>query len=212
MKTLVLGQYGRMGRRYSAILSHLGVDYDGWDVTEVGESHTPNIGRLCPSLHNFARVIICTPTEHHIDNIYQCLQAGVKWILCEKPVAMSLEKVQDLITKVHRSDLRVVCNWAYVFDKRTLGVRSHDVWYRNWYSGQHSIDWNCIQLHYLSRDWADLGVGPRFQTRIDGEQVTLGDIDDSYIRMLQQWYRDPEGLWGTADILEQTRLIASHPA
>ena len=210
-KIFVLGQYGRMGRRYTAILKWLGHAVDGWDVTEVGKSHTPNIGRLCPSLRNYTHVIIATPTDIHADLMTQCCQSGVPYVLCEKPMCMDYRRAKQLAEVVSHSqtDVRVVCNWAYVREGVVLTARSHRIRYSNWYTGPHSDDWNLIQIHYLDKTGrAMVSLGPRFECRIDGSDVTLADIDNSYIRMLSTWLSSPHQLWGMEDVMAQELLIS----
>lgn len=196
MKTLILGHLGRMGKRYGAILDSLGVEWDGTDVLDP-------YSRL---YHDYSHAIIATPTHTHQEEIEHCV-AGVPFVLCEKPLCKSSEKCREL--DLGDTDLRVVCNWSYVLPWR-LKPGKHRVAYANWHTGSDGWAWDCCQLHHLTRD-PMVGPmeqqGPLFNARIDGYQISLTDIDRSYIAMLKDWYEDPASLWGIEDAIAMEEKV-----
>ena len=194
MKTLVIGNRGRMGRRYETILDHL------------EEAHT-GVDKERYSLSGFSHVIIATPTPTHFDILTRCIEAGVPNILCEKPLCASLAATRRLANIKTGSDIRLVCNWAFVFDEEILEPRGHDIEYSNWMSGDDGEAWDCCQLYYLSRSRPVIRRGPYFRSTIDGRIVTLSDIDWSYIDMLYQWYKDPRALWGIDDAVAMEQIV-----
>lgn len=205
--TLIMGCTGRMGRRYGAILNAIGERWDGYDTTW---ERTPY-----PPLGEYERVIIATPTNTHYDLVDQCIQAGVKMVLCEKPMCMDSGKVERLLDAVIAADratsVSMVCNWSYVFPWR-LWPRSNRVTYGNWYTGPHGGAWDCCQLYYLDVNNAPkIDNSPIFHAEIDGHPVTLADIDRSYIAMVKDWYDRHTRLWDLNDALLLERIIEGLP-
>lgn len=202
--SLILGDRGRMGRRYSAIHRYLQIPFDGWDISTT---------EPLPRLDQYDFVMICTPTDTHLDWIKRLRglrNARVKYVMCEKPICMSSKELEKLdLGDIH---LCVVNNWAHVFRDMVLLPNSCVVDYQNWFTGPHGGVWDCIQLHYLDkRGKADISEGPVFRCRINSLPVTLGDIDESYIRMIHAWRDNPDcwintDLWNIHDIVAQTKI------
>ena len=60
-------------------------------------------------------VIICSPTPLHVPHILAAVEAG-KPALCEKPVAMEMDAVNDLLAKLEGKDYKVLMGFNRRFD------------------------------------------------------------------------------------------------
>jgi predicted dehydrogenase len=99
MKTFLIG-FGRMGQRHYQVLKSIGltniVIFDqNTDHSEIG---------ICPhntfeeqlTLQRPDLVIISSTAPSHAEYIHLAIHAGVKYILCEKPVCVSLSEAKTL--------------------------------------------------------------------------------------------------------------------
>ena len=82
--TLIVGNLGAMGIRYRAVFDYLKEPYIGIDK-----------GDRWPDLETYGQVLICTPTETHMDFCIKVASLG-KNILCEKPVSKSIKELYSL--------------------------------------------------------------------------------------------------------------------
>jgi len=199
--SLILGDRGRMGRRYSAIFRYLKIPFDRWDIST---------GDPLPALSQYEYALICTPTDTHIEWIKRLRDSRVEFVLCEKPICMSSTELDGL--ELGDTHLCVVNNWSFAHRDMVLLPGSCVVDYSNWYTGPHGGVWDGIQLHYLDkRGLADISEGPVFRCRINSLPVTLSDIDESYVRMIHTWRDNPDcwtntDLWNINDIAAQTKI------
>jgi len=75
-------------------------------------------------------VSICTWTGLHAPQTIACAKAGVKGILCEKPMAEDLQKCRDMVDACEKSgsklviahQRRVMCDWLELKEKIAAGV------------------------------------------------------------------------------------------
>jgi hypothetical protein len=193
-----------MGLRYRQVLRRLGQKFKQADIEWQKTLDTKDVDR----------VIIATPTDTHYALCKFFAAKGIA-TLCEKPVEKSYELV-DALSKAYGSvRFNVVCNWSYVFDKR-LVPESNDVIYNNQISGSDGLIWDCIQLLYLSDNFkCQLKTGVPWSITINGVSVTPKMIEDSYTKMIADWLKHPERLWGMQDVLNQTakaeKYLKEHP-
>lgn len=68
-------------------------------------------------------VVICTPTDTHADLIEQFARAG-KAIFCEKPVDLSLVRVQECLRTVEREKATLMVGFNRRFDPDFMAVKS----------------------------------------------------------------------------------------
>ena len=203
MKVLILGHLGRMGKRYGAILTRMGVKWDGIDLPDHGipiDQHD--------HLEDYARIIIATPTRTHKELIVKCLDKSTSLILCEKPLCGNSKDTEE-ISRLSKSDrVFVVCNWAYVLPWE-LGPEKQDVVYGNWHTGNDGVSWDCCQLHYLSKDkdGAIICDDMLFCAFIDGFPISLTDIDRSYIAMMLEFINDGYVRWGIHDAVKMEQKV-----
>ena len=67
------------------------------------------------SLSTFDCVSICTPTDTHVHYLNMAFAAGVKTILCEKPVSNKPEELRQITEAYHQSGARVLVNYTRRF-------------------------------------------------------------------------------------------------
>jgi predicted peroxiredoxin len=67
-------------------------------------------------------VSICSPNAVHYEQIRQCADAGVKTILCEKPLSLNVTEVQDAIAYCERKGVSLVVNYLRNWDKMFLAL------------------------------------------------------------------------------------------
>ena len=67
-------------------------------------------------------VLICTSTDTHADLIVQAAQAG-KHIFCEKPVSLSLDKIDRSLAAVDKAGVKLQVGFNRRFDSNFLRVR-----------------------------------------------------------------------------------------
>jgi len=198
MKVLVIGSKGSMGKRYCAILKYLNVEFEPIDILEQPWDYS--------DIRDCDRAIVCTPTETHFDI---CRALSIDY-LCEKPVSKKPEMIKRLIQLAgdKNIDARMVCNWYYIGYMYTN--LNNEIEYSNYNTGKDGINWDCIQLHYLSNTKAIVSNDtPFFKCKVNGNNnpVYLGDIEHSYITMIKAWLRDPKDLWSLEDALKATEKV-----
>lgn len=198
-RIVVLGAAGNMGRRYSHILKLLGCEVTERDLHNIDEPFEAEMG------------MVATTTDTHLESIRRLVDGNVKSILCEKPVSKSLVELQEIkrITEKYEVDFRMVCNWCQCtpisFNPGTCVVE-----YNNWRTGNDGLYWDVIQLIHLARsiEPSDLSIdkqSPVFHASINGIDISLTDIDRSYVWMMLAWLNTPQYLWGMEDAIQATQ-------
>lgn len=67
-------------------------------------------------------VVICSPTDTHADYVVKAAKAG-KQIFCEKPLDLSLEKVQEVLTVVEECGVKLMLGFNRRFDPEFKRIR-----------------------------------------------------------------------------------------
>jgi hypothetical protein len=198
MKVAIIGCNGSMGKRYTAILKHLGIKSIGYDIGDIID---------CGA---FDKAIVCTPTDQHY---FECavLIKNKKHILCEKPISTSPLNIEKLIEgkKLKGVNAHMVSNWRYVHQHMGIihSANRCEVEYDFYNTGKDGFLWNCIQLVYLAKKRTLAHKSPVFKCRIDGIEVSLQDIEHSYIHMIKDWLGDCKYLWTLEEGLEATQKV-----
>ena len=180
MKVCIIGNCGNMGRRYSAILNNLNVDFCGVDINE--------------TIPKTSHYIIATPTKAHLESIPLCENAET--ILCEKPIAK-----RNTFPLWFPDNVRMVCNWAFL-GKPQYTPGQNTVIYNYFRTGADGFWWDLIQPLYLATTITASNTSPVFECVINDRAYTQRDFDFSYIRMIEAWLKDPTTLWGKKEIIE----------
>lgn len=108
-KAIIIG-YGRAGKRHEKYLKAAGVEVDIYDP--ILFQHTPDLGKFLEYGYDIA--VIATPPYLHLAQIKQCLEHGVKAILCEKPLCDfgQIEEAKNLL-RYHGEAWRVGVSFNY---------------------------------------------------------------------------------------------------
>lgn len=202
MKVLVIGSQGNMGRRYVAILKRFGHEVIERDI--VDKTH--------PYLNykEIDKAIVATPTGTHFD-ICRYLAINKVDYLCEKPVSKDPGEIKELINlnKKFGVDGRWVCNWAFTSHATRFEIgKSSYISYNYYNTGKDGLKWDCIQLAYLDVNYPTIFTdSPIFKAEISGYDITLRDIERSYIAMIGTWFQHPKFLWDMEDALKATNKV-----
>ena len=195
IKVCVVGGKGNMGRRYLAILDHLGV-----------ESVSVDRGDRIPE--KITHYIVATPTSlhgHTLGRIPRNEDNPVP-ILCEKPIMVTNNMAAlhgiEFLRKNGRK-IYMVNQYAYYFDKmpQKSGITCYD--YYN--SGGDGVAWDCIQIIHLARGEITTlaNKSPVWRCVINGIELRRDMIDLCYIKMIRDFISDGleyGRLWGWDDI------------
>ena len=173
-KPLILGSRGGMGRRYTAILRHLGIEPVLFDL-----------GDRLPV--DFDSVIIATPTAAHLNNIEDFAFCGVP-ILCEKPIATSVRQAIRACNLAASCgfDLEMVNQYAFI---KGTPTQWPDLTSYNFYNhGRDGLYWDCISIVGLARGQVLLEeTSPVWKCVINGDELNVRDMDAAYITMIDRW-------------------------
>lgn len=108
MRGLIIG-YGRAGRRHNDMLKELG--FEGLAYDPFVFPHDESLTAYLKSA-NFA--VIATPPDLHLQQIRQCLDAGLP-VLCEKPLCGlgKLEEARELLAHPNAGKVMIAHNYRY---------------------------------------------------------------------------------------------------
>ncbi|MBF0386274.1 MAG: Gfo/Idh/MocA family oxidoreductase [Candidatus Omnitrophica bacterium] len=134
MKTAIIGA-GRMGRRHMQVVREMGLELAGiCDVSQqalalaAAEHQVPSERQFSDARVLFNRtrpecVVIATTAPSHCE--YTCLAAesGAKYILCEKPMAVSLEECNRMIAVCERAGALLAINHPMRFMEQYTVVK-----------------------------------------------------------------------------------------
>lgn len=195
-KPLIVGSKGNMARRYATILRHLGVEHQGVDL-----------GDTWPELPSFDSVLICTPTDRHVEDIYRAAKYSVP-ILCEKPLTKDLDLALEVCDFAERTGLalRMVNQYAHL---RGNGTGSGPTVYDYWNHGKDGLAWDCISVVALAQGPVHLGEeSPVWFCQINGAQHYVSEMDYAYVDMLKSWLGGE--IYGTHYIREAHKKVAAY--
>lgn len=67
--------------------------------------------------NNYDIVVIATPTDTHFSLLNKCIQSGVKYIICEKPISYSVKELNKIEHLIENNDSKVFINYYRRFQK-----------------------------------------------------------------------------------------------
>jgi len=176
----IVGHLGNMGTRYCRIVEHLGHEWIGADVG----SDPRTLAFTADAL------IVASPTAYHVDHI-RALKDYSLPILCEKPVTKDLDELEELLADLKKAGtrLKVVNQYAELsFPKDGKGLTAYDYFK----TGGDGLYWDCISLIGLANGAVELrNKSPIWHAQINGEPLSISDMDAAYVRMVSRWLRDP---------------------
>ncbi len=206
MKFFILGANGSMGRRYTAILKHLGHDVLGADLPDI--SHGSEFdGLVISEIGASDGVIIASPTSEHAHQVDWIMRKTWTPILCEKPLSMSRDVVEDLCNRAdrHGLKLRMVNQYSFICDS----TEELPTIYNYYRTGNDGLAWDCTSILALAKGDVVLGNNsPYWNCMINGQLLSLADMDGAYVAMLQDWIKDPKA--DTAYIRSAHEKVAAY--
>lgn len=118
----VLGA-GRIGKVHAGTIAGLknsSVVYVADAIEQAAKDLAGSVGAKVASVDEVIAsdvdaILICTPTDTHADLIEKSVQAG-KHVLCEKPVSLSVERIQQALPVVQKSGKAVMIGFNRRFD------------------------------------------------------------------------------------------------
>lgn len=170
-RILIVGSKGNMGRRYGAILTHLGVEWEGVDIGDVPTQH-------------YDGVIIATPTDMHVDDVE--FYAPDCPVLCEKPLSKDIGAVREICRRANKEAwrFRLVNQYEYFDNPLSTGPSGYDFYNH----GRDSLPWDCINIIGLARGAVTLGeASPYWLCQINGQRLSLAMMDHAYVSMVSSW-------------------------
>lgn len=175
----IVGNRGNMGRRYGAVLRHLGVTVGGHDVGE--EALNPfSLRRM------FDGVLIATPTACHLDNLLTYLPVGLP-ILCEKPLSTDVAAVREFDRR-HGELCQQLVTMVNQYDTLVEPSLVGDTYYNYWNSGKDGVGWDHINIIGLASGKVTIGTSsPTWHGVINGLALDQAMIDTAYICMVGGW-------------------------
>jgi len=197
---LIIGNLGSIGRRYSAILDHLGVEWSGFDPIS-GDTE------LATSLKNARGAIIASPTELHETQALQCTRRYVPF-LCEKPISTDLEIARGMASLPGF----VVNNYQFCLGRTPKGIEYN--YYRTGKDGKH---WDLCQLIYLDKGVKISTDSPVWTLTENGRLIPYRELEISYVNMIRCWLKSlgwnglseygEEWLWTMRDGFRMTLAV-----
>lgn len=188
---LLVGHLGNMGKRYSAILKSMRVDFVCCDAKEPASASILNMCEI-------DRVIVATPTATHLRVLEQLeFYQDEKPIdvLCEKPITKRPEEFDRIRGLKH---LRIYCvnQYAYLpeYDRfKGATGRTHYNYYRH---GDDGIAWDCFQLFHLATGSVTLNeTSPVWKCRINGIEINSAGMDMAYVQMVTDFLGPKKRVW-----------------
>lgn len=176
----IVGNKGNMAKRYQAILNHLGVKHTGHDKDKPW---------FYPQ--DATHFLICTPTDRHIADILKCLDFE-KPILCEKPI----DKAHDLSMWFTKDKFITMVNqYAYI----SQPVAEGETYYNYFKSGADGLYWDCLNIIGLANGPVRINnTSPVWECALNGNPLTLKQVDIAYCDMLEDWLHNPVSNWDYA--------------
>lgn len=173
--TLIIGSEGSMGKRYQAILRHLGEQFMCIDLNS---THSVEI-------ENCDKFILCTPTNTHY-KILKTLVPHEKPILCEKPVTKDLSELSNILAecKYHKTPFNMTFQYSELAKYSDAGDSS----YNYFRTGNDSLIWDCLQIIGLASGPLEIkNDSPVWKCRINGKDLSLADMDGAYVSFVKKW-------------------------
>lgn len=171
----LIGGRGSIGSRYACIMRALSIPFTVYDLD------TPKI-----DLHSYHKFIIATPTDTHVKFLRELEGAR---ILVEKPVSKNPHEI-PIFDKVY-----TVCNWKYVADLMKQKA-PYQISYDYYRTGPDGLYWDLSQILYLDPEATINNQSPKWNVQINGCSVAYRTLEESYVRMIQDFaYGQYQNLW-----------------
>jgi len=183
-KVIVLGGLGNMGRRYCAILRHIGANPIPLDVKD------ESILRLEKEADGASGIIIATPTSQHVADILDFIGLGLP-ILVEKPISKLMSRVEHCCSTAQKNNvkLEMVNQYKGMVDANDSGLTC----YNYWNHGRDGLVWDCISVVALAKGNIELAeTSPIWTCIVNGFRLDQAKMDYAYVGMIMRWLAEPK--------------------
>ena len=181
MKVYIFGYKGGMANRYKTILRSRGHEVGGEDIEGMHHGF---------KLEDADAVIVATPTSTHVDMLRRVGLCG-KPILVEKPVSFDMTELERLVDdlKAFGTQLRMVDQYRYIIQKH---APMEGLTYYNYFKHGSDGPFDFINIVYHARGPVDIQEdSPVWFCVVNGRRLSIADMDQAYIDMVEDWLRDP---------------------
>jgi hypothetical protein len=162
--TLIIGSNGSMGRRYQAILKHLEVPFECYDI-----------GTGTQDWSRFDNFILATPTDLHFRYVKN-LEVFKKPILCEKPLSTDHSEFVRILDA--SCPISMMMQYAY-FDRDYAHGKTKYDFYNH---GKDGLVWDCFQIIALARGEVEVKESsPIWHCTLNGQEIDLKQMDRAYV-------------------------------
>lgn len=168
-RVYIYGYNGNMARRYRACLDYLGIEHCGEDIDCIVGSFAGSDG-----------LIIAAPTDLHMRSLQYFSQFD-KPILCEKPISLDKFSIPD-------ANIQMVNQYEFCGP-----FPGGETYYDCWRTGGDGLAWDCINIIGLADNLPHLNnKSPVWKCMINGKELSLNDVDNGYVRMIDAWTKNPK--------------------
>ncbi len=177
----LIGSDGSMGKRYQAILKHLGLDYVPFDRPMSDRS-------IVEAAFGCERVIIASPTHTHLSYLLELLPSKLP-ILCEKPVTKNIDEINELhaYCDKHNYSYNMVMQYKQLLVSTAKGEPSYYNYFRH---GNDGLIWDCMQTIALAEGQIVLGEdSPVWKCNINGQFLNIRFMDQAYVDEVAAWVK-----------------------
>lgn len=178
-KVLIVGHKGNMGNRYATICKLLGVTVIGQDL-----------GEPQPDMTDVEGIIIATPTISHTKDIINYSRFNLPYLV-EKPLTklpIELDNFLMVVQKLGLS-LQMVNQYKELVCPGAVG----DTHYNYFKTGNDGLAWDCINIIGLAKGNVTVNDdSPIWDCVINGQKLSLSDMDRAYISMVEKWINKPK--------------------
>lgn len=183
----LVGGKGSIGSRYAAIMKWANIPFCIYDTD------TPHIDLL-----SYSKYLIASPTDTHVH--FLNLLRG-RTILCEKPISKVASEIPP------DPYMFVVNNYQYV--ARLMNESApYFISYDYYRTGKDGMLWDCCQLVHMDNECELGNTSPIWNCTINGKIVTYRIVEESYIRMIKDFYNgNYDNLWDMSEALEMTLAV-----
>lgn len=193
----IYGCEGSMGKRYRAILEHLGHSWAGTDP-KIGVSW----GFTATDHDGADGIIVATPTDTHTGILDSLLHCG-KPILCEKPITKDMDELRELMADVVRAGARVQMVSQYDWLGGKYRYPDQPSSYDYFRTGPDGLPWDALQIIWHAAQTPSLAAkSPVWDCVIDGCRLSLSDMDAAYVEEIKRWLESPRN--------DVSRILDSH--
>ena len=191
-----------MGRRYQAILNHLGIEHYCYDPVFTD--------RFIPSLKMFDGIIVASPTDTHYEWLGTLARdcPSLTPVFCEKPIVKNIHELKEIFS--WNLNLSMMFQYNYLYHgKATVECGSYYDYFR---TGNDGPLWDCLQIIAIHNGPFDQLIiqnkAPIWTCRINSIDYNLSEMDIAYVRAIRHWINGHR--WQTSQIIKAHEKVIEY--